>query len=249
VKNQNIISSLGHAVCAAALLLVTAHAAPEKGSSVEKRKNLSWQFEADPALPDVLILGDSISIGYTLPVRELLEGKANVYRPMSPNGKGPENCAGTTAGVAGIDGWLGDRKWKVIHFNWGLHDLKHIDENGGPSNDPASPVQASPEVYAENLGKIVAKLEATGARLIFATTTPVVPNTKDPLRAPEAPGIYNAAARKVIEGKGIQVNDLHAFCEPRLAELQLPRNVHFNEAGSMALAKEVADAITRELEP
>ena len=32
-------------------------------------------------LPRVLLLGDSVSIGYTLPARKLLEGKANVHRP------------------------------------------------------------------------------------------------------------------------------------------------------------------------
>src|SRR5512137_2492523 len=35
----------------------------------------------DPKLPRVLLIGDSISIGYTLPVRKLLAGKANVHRP------------------------------------------------------------------------------------------------------------------------------------------------------------------------
>lgn len=246
MKPNSLISRLGSAACAT-LLLGIANAAPEKGSNVEKNKGLSWQFEADPALPDVLILGDSISIGYTLPVRELLKGKANVFRPMNPKGNEPVNCAGTVAGVKGIDAWLGDRKWKVIHFNWGLHDLKHVDETGGPSNDPESPVQTTPEAYAKKLGQIVTKLEATGARLIFATTTPVAPGTFNPLRAPESPGIYNGLAIKLIRGKGIAVNDLHGFCEPRLQELQLPRNVHFHEAGSEALAKQVAAAIDRQL--
>lgn len=33
----------------------------------------------NPSLPNVLLIGDSISIGYTVPVRKLLEGKANVF--------------------------------------------------------------------------------------------------------------------------------------------------------------------------
>jgi hypothetical protein len=36
----------------------------------------------DPALPRVLLIGDSISMGYTLPVRTALKGKANVHRPQ-----------------------------------------------------------------------------------------------------------------------------------------------------------------------
>src|SRR5436309_269245 len=68
-------------------------------------------------LPRVLLIGDSISMGYTLPVRKLLDGKANVHRI-------PENGGPTTTGLAQIDRWLGDGKWDVIHFNWGLHDIK-----------------------------------------------------------------------------------------------------------------------------
>src|SRR3954454_3996942 len=75
-----------------------------------------------PGLPRVLLIGDSISIGYTLPVRKLLEGKANVHRV-------PDNGGATTNGLKNLDKWLGDGKWDVIHFNWGLHDLK-VDKAG-----------------------------------------------------------------------------------------------------------------------
>ncbi len=74
----------------------------------------------DPKLPRVLLIGDSISIGYTVPVRELLAGQANVHRPLT-------NCGPTTRGLEQLDGWLGEEKWDVIHFNFGLHDLKYID--------------------------------------------------------------------------------------------------------------------------
>ena len=65
----------------------------------------------DSTLPNVLILGDSISIGYTPVVRDALKSKANVIRPSA-------NCGETRMGLAGIDDWLGDGKWDVIHFNW-----------------------------------------------------------------------------------------------------------------------------------
>ena len=78
----------------------------------------------DPKLPNVLLIGDSISIGYTKLVRKKLSGIANVFRPNT-------NCGPTTKGVAEIEKWLGDRKWNVIHFNHGLHDLKYM----GPNNE------------------------------------------------------------------------------------------------------------------
>src|SRR5690349_10757201 len=73
-------------------------------------------IEDRPGLPRVLIIGDSISVGYTLPVRELLKDKANVHRI-------PVNGGPTIRGLANLDTWLGTGKWDVIHFNWGLHDV------------------------------------------------------------------------------------------------------------------------------
>jgi len=208
-----------------------------------------WSFTPDPALPNVLILGDSISIGYTLDVRELLKGKANVFRPLTADGKNAENCSGTTKGVKSIDRWLGDRKWDVIHFNFGLHDLKHVAEPGDDTatSRPLDPRQASVRQYQENLEIIVKKLKATGARLIFATTTPVAPGTTNPLREPEEPPRYNAAAVEIMNANGIAVNDLFAFCEPRLEKIQLPKNVHFTADGYRALAEQVTAVIEREL--
>lgn len=218
--------------------------APETGSRAEKAKQ-QWAFTPDASLPNVLILGDSISIGYTLDVREMLKGKANVFRPMSADGKDAANCSGTTFGVKQIDGWLAGRKWDVIHFNWGLHDLKHVTEPGGDkvSANPQDPPQATAEKYAENLEAIVKKLKATGARLIFATTTPVPEGCKNPYRAPADAPLYNAAALKVMKANDVAVDDLFTFCQPQLAKLQQPANVHFTDAGSKALAKQVTAAI------
>ncbi|BDS05866.1 hypothetical protein NT6N_09060 [Oceaniferula spumae] len=230
-----------------ASLITTTLAAPEKGSKAEKDKSAVWAFMPDPSLPNVLILGDSISIGYTLQVRKNLKGKANVFRPM--RGSRPMNCSGTISGVDRLDKWLEGKKWSVIHFNWGLHDLKHVKKLGKSvkSNDPKDPTQATLEQYTQNMETIVKKLKATGARLIFATTTPVVPGTLNPLRTPEAPVRYNAAAVKIMKANNIPVNDLHAYALPHLAKWQLPKNVHFKGVGSEALAKKVAEAISKEL--
>jgi len=234
-----------------ACLLVGAsgRAAPEAGSTAESDGLKIWRFSPDPNLPNVLILGDSISIGYTLPVRALLSGKANVFRPVTPDGRRPVNCAGTTSGVQSIESWLAGRHWDVVHFNWGLHDLKHVKQAGTAvkSNDPADPLQADVETYAANLRKIVEKLEGTQARLIFATTTPVQPGTTNPLREPDAPLKYNAAALAIMQERGIRTNDLFTFCLPNLDRLQKPKNVHFTDEGSQALAVEVARCIEQAL--
>lgn len=222
----------------------------EAGSLVEKNPK-DLRFVPDPSLPNVLLLGDSISMGYTLPVRNLLKGKANVFRPLKPDGTAI-NCADTAESLAHLDRWLAVQpKWSVIHFNWGLHDLKHMKKNAPtptPSADQNDPTLHTVAEYRANLEKIVARLQLTGARLIFATTTPVPAGCNNPFRSPDDPPRYNAAAVEVMNAHGIRVDDLYALIAPRESELQLPRNVHFTAAGSAVLAAQVAQNITSELE-
>ena len=197
----------------------------------------------------VLLLGDSISIGYTPVVQEALRDVAAVVRPMS--GAKAENCAGTTNGAAEVKRWLAleGGGWDVIHFNFGLHDLKRVDaDTGKSSNNPQDPRQAEPEAYERQLRAIVAELKKTDARLIFATTTPVPAGRLSPHRDPEDAVRYNAIARKVMEENGVAVNDLHAFALPRLKEIQLPQNVHFTKDGSRLLGEEVARRIREVLD-
>ena len=211
-------------------------------AAISALPGLLWsQFSSD--LPNVLIIGDSISIGYLPFVQELMKGKAIVDRiPLKPNGK-PENCQGTTYGIANIDRWLSDTKWDVIHFNFGLHDIKHVKpESGKSSNDPNDPPQADLKQYKKNLKAIVEKLKATDARLVFATTTPYPEGTK-PYRGFGDEVKYNKVAMKIMKKNDIPVNDLHAFILPRMEQLQRPVNVHFTEDGSKALGKLVAESI------
>lgn len=205
-------------------------------------------FAAKAALPNVLIIGDSISIGYTPFVKQLLAGRANVMRPVLENGKA-ENCQGTNNGVKNIKRWLGDTKWDVIHFNFGLHDLKHVDPASGKNSTNANdPLQADIKQYKKNLKKIVTVLKTTEAKLIFATTTPYPNKVDGPLRSPNMPQKYNKVAIRIMNKNGIQINNLHAFVVPRMSEIQKPHNVHFTEAGSKALAEKVADRIKEALE-
>ncbi|MCU0246523.1 MAG: SGNH/GDSL hydrolase family protein [Bryobacter sp.] len=181
----------------------------------------------EAGLPRVLLIGDSISIGYTLPVRELLKGQANVHRI-------PENAAHTNNGVAKLEKWLGDKPWDLIHFNFGLHDLRIMDHGKH---------QVAIEQYEANLRTIVARLKQTGARLIWCSTTPVPEGKVSPPRNPADVTLYNAAARRVMEAEGIAVDDLYAFALPRLSAIQRPANVHYTDEGSRVLAGEVARVI------
>ncbi|SFJ48112.1 acyl-CoA thioesterase-1 [Planctomicrobium piriforme] len=194
----------------------------------------------DPKLPRVLIIGDSISMGYTIPVRKLLAGQANVHR-ISVNG-GP-----TPRGVESIDAWLGDGKWDVIHFNWGLHDIRYMDDKEVPPGPltatPPAPrhPQVSIEDYEKNLTQIVERLQKTGAKLIWRNTTPVPEGSVN--RVPGDEVRYNAVAEKIMQSHGVQIEDLHSFVKPQISELMLPKNVHYTPAGYDALAEQVAATI------
>lgn len=187
-----------------------------------------------PGLPRVLLIGDSISIGYTLPTRKLLAGKANVHRI-------PTNGGPTTRGLEQLDRWLGDSRWDVIHFNFGLHDLKHADAKGGLVDASAAPRQVELDAYRDNLRTIVRRLKATGATLIWCTTTPVPPGAKG--RVPGDEVAYNAVAAEVMKDEGVATNDLHTFAAARLAEIGKPADVHYTTAGSAVLAAKVAGQI------
>jgi len=184
-------------------------------------------------LPRVLIIGDSISVGYTLPVRKLLASEANVQRI-------PMNGGTSGNGVFQMEAWLGKQKWDVIHFNFGLHDLKRMSDG-----EPQVPLA----LYERYLRLFVARLKLTGAKLIFATTTPVPDGPVNPPRKPEDVAAYNAAALRVMNESGIAIDDLYAFALPRLKEIQRPVNVHFTDAGSEALARQVAASIRKALGP
>ena len=200
-------------------------------------------IEDDPDLPKVLLIGDSISIGYTLPVRELLAGKANVHRI-------PTNARHTGIGLQMINEWLGDGKWDVIHFNWGLHDLcyRSRDANTPGRKDKVNgSLDLTFEEYQQNLRRLVKTLKATGARLIWASTTPVPDGEPGRIKGDEVR--YNKAAEKIMKENGVMINDLYAHAFPRLSQIQLPNgNVHFTAEGSQYLAEYVAASILKALD-
>ena len=181
----------------------------------------------NPALPRILLVGDSISIGYTPYVKKMLAGKANVHR-------NPGNAGTSGNGVYSMEVWFGKSKWDIIHFNFGLHDLKRMSDGKQ---------QVAPEQYERYLRLFIERAKQTGAKLIFATTTPV-PNEKvTPPRVPADVVAYNEIARRVMHDNGIPIDDLYTLMLPHLAEWQQPANVHFKPEGYEALAGWVVKAV------
>ena len=153
-------------------------------------------------------------------------------------------------GVAKIDEWLGNNKWDVIHFNWGLWDMYGWEYWKS---------DRSPAKYRERLEKLVSRLEDTGAILIWATTTPVcsmpekgmVNRFKEgrAVVSPETEKKYLDVAREVMEKHKIIMNDLHALMKGKLNEYALADNdVHYNQEGRKKQAEQVAIAIQKSLD-
>ena len=188
-------------------------------------------------LPKVLIMGDSISMGYTSHVIENLKGVAEVRRHKG-------NAGPTIRGVDRVEDWLGKEKWDLIHFNWGLWDMYGWEYHKE---------DRSPEAYGKRLESLVGRLKKTGAKLIWATTTPACPANETTMErrfkqniriSPELEQSYLDIALGVMNKHGVEINDLHAFMKPRWKKYAIAdNNVHFTKLGSQKLGEQVAKAI------
>ncbi|MCY2992369.1 MAG: SGNH/GDSL hydrolase family protein [Planctomycetota bacterium] len=182
-----------------------------------------WGFVPDdPALPRVLLIGDSISHMYTESVRRLMKGKANVHRA-------PANCGPTDMGLKAMDDWLAEtpgKRWDIIHFNFGIHDRKK-----------------TAEAYAANLEKLVARLNKTGAVLVWARTTPFA---NDPMAKVQYT-MLNETADAVMTRYGIKIDDVYSTVAGDLDKYISGDKVHFNQYGVKVQAEQVAKALTEVL--
>jgi GDSL-like Lipase/Acylhydrolase family len=222
----------------ASLWVVSARAEQEFYTPEQDREGLERTVVIQERLPNILIIGDSISIGYTSAVASLLKDTANVQRAKV-------NCGNTEFGRKHLKAWLGKTRWDVIHFNWGLHDLCHFhpDSTERGNRDKVNGTVAIPLAeYEENLEAMVLRLKETGATLIWASTTRVPEN--EPGRFVSDAVKYNAAAAKIMKRHGIAINDLYTLSlgfEPSLAVAA--GDVHFTKQGYAKLAAQVAKSI------
>lgn len=184
-------------------------------------------------LPKVLIIGDSISIGYTNPVKRILKGNAVVSRIKG-------NAQHTGTGLKKIDAWLGDTKWDVIHFNWGLWDLCYRSPRS--KNKVNGTLTTSLVDYEKNLEKLVTRLKKTNATLIWAHIT-IVPDN-EPGRIVGDDKKYNDVATKIMKKHGVIINDLHSLTKDFSSDLFTGvGDVHYKKDGYEKIGKQVAGTI------
>jgi lysophospholipase L1-like esterase len=190
------------------------------------------------ALPKVVLVGDSIRMGYAPLVAERLAGKAIVISAKA-NGEDTANV------LRNLDEWVINERPAVVHINAGLHDLKAKDKS----------YQVPLVEYERNLNTILERIRTgTKAKIIFATTTPIL----DDLHARRKVGFnrfqadvqkYNAAAISVMKRAGVPINDLHQIVEDGGKEkLMTGDGTHYTQQGYETLAAAVTENILQMLQ-
>ena len=219
----------------------------ERGGSVRVEK-----------LPDVLILGDSISLGYTPQVKARLKGVANVSRPAC-------NCGPSEFYLKGMKDWVGTNRWRVIHVNFGIWDNHYLK---GPSDgmglywgrevtnalppvakgtairDLGFRIRTPIKEYEANLRTILGFLKGHADKVVFCLTTPV-----PEWLACDGFGrirVYNEMAAAVCAEMGVDVVDLYSVAEQH-ADTYRSDGVHFKPEGYQLLAAEVGKGVVKVL--
>lgn len=190
----------------------------------------------------VLLLGDSIRMGYDDYVRDMLSGEFEVYYDSDDNGR-----------FAAYTLWQANQFFKkygrfdAVHWNNGYWDM-NIE---APMTEPIHPL----DEYVRNLGRILREIRKNGAVPVFATSVPILP--ADIAGEVAAEGVktfsyknewvekYNEAALSFMEKEGVAVNDLYSVCLEDRHFYKCPDLLHLTDEGYRRCAEKVAEAVRK----
>jgi len=190
----------------------------------------------------VLLLGDSIRMGYDSLVKELLKDECEVYY-SDDNGR-----------FACYTLWQANQMFKtygrfdVVHWNNGYWDM-NVEE---PMCEPMHPI----DEYCHFLKRIIDLCKKNASKIIFATTTPVLDKGMAIDNSNTGCYIsydnqwvqsYNEAAKKLMAQEGVVVNDLYAFVQRDKHYYKCPDQLHLTLEGYRLCAERVAEMIRGEL--
>jgi lysophospholipase L1-like esterase len=197
---------------------------PQPAASHSEETEWTWEVRpahVDPKLPNILLIGDSITRNYYPAVAQKLAHSANVYLFASSMSLGDPRFPGQLAYLWSMEGV----RFQVIHLSNGLHGWSYTEKQYG---------DALPSFLAE------IRTLAPDARLVWTTSTPV--------RDDNATGATNSridARNKIASAffkkQGIPIDDQHQLMLSHRDDYQDP--VHFNETGSAIQAEQVAETI------
>ena len=190
-------------------------------------------------MKNLLLIGDSIRMGYDKAVQKTLEGKANVYFPA-------ENCRFASYVLRYLHEYkalMNNEKVDVIHWNAGLWDCLRLFEE-----EPHTPI----EVYAYYIDRICVRIKKLfpNAKVIFATSTAVLSEkmSKDFKRYNEEIEAYNQAAIKVVKNHDFLINDLYAISTSLSKDAHSDPVHYYTASGTKAFTNQVLSYVVPALE-
>ncbi len=178
----------------------------------------------------VVLLGDSIRlIGYGTKVPELLGEDYEVFQPT-------DNCRFSKYLLHTLLDYKSEiDSADIIHFNAGEWDVSREFSVDGKTFTPL-------DEYIANMTRIVTHLKSKNKKLIFATTTPVLPHhfansNEDIIR-------YNEAIVPVLLEMGVEINDLYTLVNEAPEEyIREDDAIHLTDKGINVTAMQVARVI------
>ena len=219
------------AICAAAAIsLLLPMPALHAQAPVSIPEGIEWTWEvrpphADPHLPNVLLLGDSIARSYFAQATKDLTGVANVYLMASSTSVGDPRLPRQIAEFAALE----DVQFSVVHFNNGMHGWGYTEAQ-----------------YRADFPALVSAVRSLPGhgKLIWATTTPVKADTPDAATNPRVDA-RNAAAEAILRPEHLPIDDLHALMSAHRDLYQ--DNVHYTDAGAALMGDQAAAMIKQSL--
>ncbi|WP_263352229.1 SGNH/GDSL hydrolase family protein [Acidicapsa acidisoli] len=221
---------LKFAILAASVFVPCAHSALIAQTPVSKPEEIEWTWEVrpvhpDPKLPNVLLLGDSITRAYFPEVQRQLTGVANVYLMATSASLGDPRLTRQIEEFSSAEAV----SFSLIHFNNGMHGWTYSEKE----------YQSAFPALLTELHTIAPK-----AALVWATSTPVRTETQ-PGPTNARVDARNAIAQAAIQPNGIVLDDQHALMAQHSDLYQ--DAVHFNDQGAAIQGKQAAQIIRERL--
>ena len=186
----------------------------------------------------VLLLGDSVGIGYRKYVKFAFENAAEVYFPN-------DNCRFSAFIVRFLDIWKGTLSLSdvdMVYFNAGLWDVAIMDD-GKPT--------ISKEEYRKNISRLcdIIKILFPSAKIVFATTTPVLEEGVGEFkRFNKDIEEYNAIAVEEVKNKGGEIDDLYSTVKEFPKEYYSDSTYLYTKKATEILTKQVVATIEKTLD-
>lgn len=185
-------------------------------------------------MKNLLLIGDSIRMGYDKSVKKTLDGLANVYFPA-------ENCRFASYLLRSFHDYLGGVDGKdidVVHWNAGLWDCLRLFEE-----DVHTPV----EIYEYYIDRLCVRIKKVcpNAKVVFATSTSVLSEkmNKNFKRYNEDIEKYNEAAVKVCRKHGFEINDLYSLSVTLGEEAHSDPVHYYTTSGTEAFTNKVLSVV------